>query len=154
MRSRATPFAAVAAALCLAAPARAQPTYKLDVKPELKPVAALRLDGDQVVRSAVFDDPGFRLQFHVRRDGKTVATIEARSREKVDVPKAEPGLYTVTLELFYPAYKGGAAQKGEFKAISNVLTYRVEPAEKVVAVNPPPSEAVRAAVGIGIAGKK
>jgi hypothetical protein len=153
MRFRVPPFA-LAALLCLATSAQAQPTYKLDVKPELKPVAAVRLDGNQIARSAVLDDPGFRLQFHVRRDGKTVATIEARSQEKVDVPQAEPGVYTVTLELFYPAYKGGAAQKGEFKAISNVLTYRVESAEKVAVVNPPPPDAVRAAVGMGPLARK
>jgi hypothetical protein len=154
MPSRATPLAALAVILALTASAQAQPTYKLDVKPELKPIAAVHLDGKEIVRSAVLDDPGFRLQFHVRQDGKTVATIEARSQEKVEVPKAEPGVYTVTLELFYPAYKGGAAQKGEFKAISNVLTYRVESAEKIVVVNPPPSEALRAAVGMGLLARK
>jgi hypothetical protein len=131
-----------------------QPTYKLDVKADLKPIAALLLDGKQIVRTEVRDDPGFRLQFHVRQDGKTVATVEARSQTKIDVPKLDPGVYSVTLELFYPAYKGGTAQKGEFKAISNELTYRVETAEKIVEVNPPPAAALRAAAGIGIRAHK
>ncbi len=153
MRSYLPPFTAFLAVLFLAPIVRAQPTYKLDVKADLKPMAALQLDGKQIARSAVLDDPGFRLQFHVRQDGKTVATIEARSQTKVDVPKLVPGVYTVTLELFYPAYKGGAAQKGEFKAISNELTYRVESAEKIVVVNPPPV-AMQAALGMGIRARR
>jgi hypothetical protein len=150
MRFRITPLIALTAVLFLTATVQAQPTYKLDVKPDLKPIALVSLDGKQIAHSPVLDDPGFRLQFHVQQNGKTVATIEARSRSKVDVPKLDPGVYTVTLELFYPAYKGGAAQKGEFKAISNVLTYRVESAEKIVVVNPPPSPALGIVVGTGI----
>ena len=91
-----------------------------------------------------------RLADGLERVDRGLATIEARSQAKVDVPKLVPGVYTVTLELFYPTYKGGTAQKGEFKAISNELTYRVESAEKIVVVNPPPSSALRAAVGIGM----
>ena len=40
-----------------------------------------------------------------------------------------PGTYAVTLELFYPAYKGGTAVKGEFKAVSETVTYEVETKE-------------------------
>jgi hypothetical protein len=133
---------------------QAQPTYKLDVKSDLRPMVWLQLDGKQIVRSAVQDDPGFRLQFHVRQDGKTIATIEARSQSKIDVPKLDPGVCSVTLEVFYPAYKGGTAQKGEFKSISNELTYRVESADRIVEVNSPPPVALRAAVGMGIRGRK
>jgi bifunctional DNase/RNase len=80
----------------------AQPTYKFDVKPDLKPRAALSLDGVRVVRTAVTDDPGFRLQYHFKKDGKTVATPEARAEMRVEVPAKEPGTYTVVLELFHP----------------------------------------------------
>lgn len=150
MRFRIPPLAALVAVPFLAMAVQAQPTYRLDVKPDLKPTATVSLDGKQIARSPVRDDPGFRLQFHVQQNGKTVATLEARSRTKVDVPKLDPGVYTVTLELFYPAYKGGTAQKGEFKAISNVLTYRVESAEKIVIVKLPPSPALGIVVGMGI----
>lgn len=111
--------------------ARAQPTYKLDVRPNLKPQATLELDGAMLKRSVVRDDPGFRLQYHFKKDGKTSTLVEGRSSDKVAVP-AEPGAYTVVLEVFYPAYKGGTQPKGEYKPISNVLTYRVEPGPKVV----------------------
>src|SRR5262245_8789145 len=135
--------AVLVAFLLLQAPASAQPTYKFDVKPDLKPRATLSLDGARVLRTAVADDPGFRLQYHFKKDGKSVATPEARSETRVEVPAKEPGTYTVVLELFHPAYKGGTAQKGEFKPVSNVLTFRVEAAAKpgvpvrVVAVETP-----------------
>ncbi|MBY0525962.1 MAG: hypothetical protein K2R98_21390 [Gemmataceae bacterium] len=108
----------------------AQPTYKLSVKPDLKPLATLQLEGAKISRTDLKDDPGFRLQYHFKKDGKSLAQVEARTSDKLDVPQKEAGTYTVVLELFYPAYKGGTAQKGEFKTVSNVLTYKVEPAAK------------------------
>jgi hypothetical protein len=127
---------------CLAS-ARAQPTYKLDVKDHLKPLATLTLQGARLSRTAVKDDPGFRLQYHFKKDGKTVATLEGRSNPALNIPQKQAGTYTVVLELFYPAYKGGTAQKGEFKPVSNVVTFRIEPGAKpndpvkVVFVEPP-----------------
>jgi hypothetical protein len=119
--------------------ALAQPTYKLDVKPELKPAAVLSVANNAISRTDLKDDPGFRLQYHFKKDGQEVATVEARSRATVDPPKTEPGVYTVVLELFFPAYKGGAVQKGEYKPVSNVLTFRVEPGPPVkVAAVPTP----------------
>ena len=156
------PFLLAAAGLLAAAlPAAAQPTYKLDVKPHLKPWATVRLDGTRIVRSEVSDDPGFRLQFHVRQaDGKTLATAEARANPAFELPAKSPGVYTAALELFHPAYKGGTAQKGEFRPISNILTFRVEPGGKVVSVPPVlvvecgkgkgASEVVQAAKGYGV----
>lgn len=121
----------------------AQPTYKLDVKPNLKPLATLKLEGVKITRTPVKDDPGFRLQYHFKKDGKSLAVVEARTDVSLDVPQKDAGTYSVVLELFYPNYKGGTAQKGEFKAVSNVLTYKVEapakPGEptKVVVVETP-----------------
>jgi hypothetical protein len=103
--------------------AQAQPTYKLGVKPDTQPQATLRLDGARVTRSDVADDPGFRLQYHIQKAGKTVALVDARANKAVDLPQSEPGVYGVTLELFHPDYKGGNAQKGGFRPISNVILY-------------------------------
>jgi hypothetical protein len=134
----------LAAALAVGlAVARGQPTYKLDVKPHLKPLATLVLKDGKLRRTAVKDDPGFRLQYHFRKDGKSVAVVEARSNPTLAVPQKQAGTYSVVLELFYPAYKGGTAQKGEFRPVSNVVYFRVEPEAKpdapakVVAVEPP-----------------
>ena len=123
-------FFAVIGVLGLAAPASAQPTYKLGVKPDLKPLATIQLEGNTLKRSEVADDPGFRLQYVFKKDGKASGDAEARSSETLTVPLKEAGTYTVVLEMFYPAYKGGGAQKGEYKPISNVLTLKVEPGAK------------------------
>jgi len=134
------PPLAVSLALVLApALASAQPTYKLDVKPELKPAAVLSIADGAITRTDLKDDPGFRLQYHFKKDGQEVATSEARSSLTVAPPKTDAGVYTVVLELFYPAYKGGAVQKGEYKPVSNVLTFRVEPGPplKITAVPNP-----------------
>jgi hypothetical protein len=121
------PLLAVCLLLLACPSAWAQPAYKNDVRPNLKPQATLELDGAAVKRSAVKDDPGFRLQYHFKKDGKTVAVAEARASERVDVPTKDAGTYTVVLEVFYPAYRGGTQQKGEYKPVSNVVTFSVEP---------------------------
>jgi hypothetical protein len=133
--------------LALASAAGAQPTYKLDVKPELKPAVTLRLDGTHLVCTAITDDPGFRAQVHFRKDGQTIATVEARSRTRFDLPRMEPGTYSAVVELFHPAYKGGTAQKGEFKPASNELRYRIEPGMPV-RVTQLPTRALQAILGI------
>lgn len=134
--------------LAIASPAVAQPTYKLGVKPDLKPLATIRLEGNALKRSEVQDDPGFRLEYHFKKEGKTVAQVPARGAEAVELPMKEAGTYTVALELFYPAYKGGAAQKGEFKPVSDVLTLAVTldgqgraQAQVVPKPEPPPAPA-------------
>ena len=131
-------------AMLLARPALAQPTYKLGVKPDLKPLATLKLEGPRLKRSDLHDDPGFRMQYHFKKDGKTAAEVEARATPDLAVPLKEAGTYTVVLELFYPAYKGGGARKGEFKAVSNVVTFKWEPGAKpdqpgkAMLIEPPP----------------
>jgi hypothetical protein len=103
--------------------AQAQPTYKLGVKPDTQPQAMLRFEGTRVTRSDVADDPGFRLQYHIQKAGKTLALVDARPSKAVELPQGELGVYGVTLELFHPDYRGGNAQKGGFRPISNVILY-------------------------------
>ncbi len=109
----------------LPAAARAQPTYKLGVYKHVQPLATLKLDGKQLRRSDVKDDPGFRLQYHFLKDGKELTTIDARAQPTLTLPHKEPGTYAVVLEVFYPSFKG-SGQKGQFVAVSNTLTYRLE----------------------------
>src|SRR5262249_25148475 len=103
----------LAAALTLACvcSSPAQPTYRTDAKRDLTPKATLTIADGKVSRSAVSDDPGYRLQFRFDKDGKTVATQEARSQSSVELPAKEVGAYVVTLELFYPSYKSGNQRK-------------------------------------------
>lgn len=152
MRARLLMLSAVPLLFFLGGTSRAQPTYKLDVKPEFRPRAALQLADDQVRRSPVSNDPGFRLQFHFRKEGKTVQVVEARRILTAPVAGSDPGLYSAVLEVFYPAYRGGTAQKGEFRPISNILTYRIEPGtpRRVTRVIVPLSLAARAAGGLTV----
>ena len=123
-------------------PLRSQPTFKLDVKPDLKPLATIKLDGAKVSRSELADDPGFRLQYHVRAaEGKTLQTAEARSAPSLELPLQTAGTFTIVLELFHPAYKGGNDQKGAFKPVSNVLTFKVEAGKLTQIETPPPKKA-------------
>lgn len=105
--------------------ALAQPTYKLGVYTHVKPLATLKLDGNKLSRTEVKDDPGFRLQYHFLKEGKELATIDARANPTLELPHKEAGTYTVALEVFYPTFKG-SGQKGEFKAVSNVISYRLQ----------------------------
>ena len=132
--------------LVFAAPALAQPTFKLGVPPHLQPQATIKLDGNRIARSPVKDDPGFRLQFHVQKDGKTLADLDARASASIDVLKKEPGVYTVALELFYPSYKPGKEQKGHFLPISDSLTSG--PYESAVSTSVTPRSRARRSVAI------
>jgi hypothetical protein len=104
--------------------------FKLEVGKTLRPQATLKIEGTKVTRSAVTEDPGFRLQYRFTKDGKDLPVINARANPSVDLPHKEPGKYTVVLEAFYPTYKPGKQQRGQFKPISNSFTYRVEPGPK------------------------
>jgi hypothetical protein len=115
----------------------AQPTYKLDVKPHLNPLSTLKLDANRVSRTDLADDPGFRLQWHIKQaDGKSASVVDARAVAVLELPAQMPGTFSVVLELFYPAYKGGPAQKGEFKPVSNVLTYKIEAGKVILLATP------------------
>src|SRR5687767_6059624 len=97
----------------------AQPTYKLEVKPNLRPLVELKLDGTTVSRGELKDDPGLRLHYKFSKDGKLLSTIEGRSNPTLEIPDKTAGTYSVVLELFYPTYKTGDEQKGQFRPISN-----------------------------------
>src|SRR5262245_58333831 len=103
-----------------------QGTYKLEVKTQLKPAAVLSLEGMKIQRSALKDDPGFRLQFTFKKGDKPLKSLEARGAESVDLPDQAPGTYSVTLELFHPGYKSGTVQKGQFRQASNELNYELK----------------------------
>jgi hypothetical protein len=135
--------------LVLASPVAAQPTYKLGVGTHLQPSATVKVEGDKLSRSAIKDDPGFRLQYAIYKDGKPLEPIEARAGVVVDVPKKEAGVYTAVLELFYPSYKAGNQQKGQFKAISNVLSYKVGSGGQIELLEPVPVLVIHCGKGKG-----
>src|SRR5262245_47466207 len=97
LRLPSAPCAALLLGLLLAQPGQAQPTYKNDVRAHLNPKATLQLAGTRLSRTEVQDDPGFRLQYHFKKAGASVTTVEARSNPGLDIPTPEPAVYTVAL---------------------------------------------------------
>src|SRR5688572_433420 len=107
--------------------AAGQPTYKLEVKTNLRPLTIIKFEGAKLSRTPVKDDPGFRLQWHFKKDGKTLQVTEARSQPELEIPDKTPGVYSVVVEMFNPSYKTGDLQKGQFKPASDELVYEVKP---------------------------
>ena len=112
----------------LPATARAQATFPMKIKrvEELNPKATLKLEGRAVTRSDIARDPGYRIQWHVKKDGKTVAQVNARPEKSYTHADASAGKYTIVLELFFPEYKATSKDsKGLFKPISNEVSYTI-----------------------------
>jgi hypothetical protein len=101
----------------------------MEQKFEGTPRAEIRADGKRVLRTAVTNDWGLRLQWVVTRDGKVVATPNARPDDFLDLAAFGPGTYEVVLQLWkYVNYAKTPA--GEFTAskyidISNKVTLTV-----------------------------
>ena len=91
--------------------------------------AELRLDGRKVTRTEVTNDWGLLLQWVVKKDGKVVATVPARTATNFEHPDATPGTYEIVLQMWkYVSYAKGA--DGEFTAskfidVSNPVTYKI-----------------------------
>lgn len=109
--------------------ARAQATFPMKIKrvEELNPKATLKLEGRTVTRSDIARDPGYRIQWHVKKDGKTVAQVNARPDKSYAHADASAGKYTIVLELFFPEYKATSKDsKGLFKPISDEVSYAID----------------------------
>ncbi len=93
------------------------------------PRAEIRLEGRRLIRSAVVNDWGLRLQWEIRRDGKVVATPNARADSAYEHPDTTPGTYEVVLQLWkYVDYRkkpDGEFVSSAFVTISNKVTYKI-----------------------------
>jgi hypothetical protein len=101
----------------------------MEQKYEGTPRAELRLDGRKVTRTEVTNDWGLLLQWVVKKDGKVVASVPARTATTYEHPDKTPGIYEVVLQMWkYVSYaKGG---DGEFTAskfidVSNKVEFKV-----------------------------
>jgi hypothetical protein len=98
----------------------------MDQRFEGTPQAEIRLDGRTVIRGDVTNDWGSQLVWEVRRDGKVVATIPARTSDSYQINDATPGQYEVVLQMFkYDGYekdKDGKFTKSKFVEVSNKVT--------------------------------
>ena len=97
------------------------------------PQAEIRLDGKRVVRTDVTGDWGLLLQWHISRDGKSVASPPARAAYDYELVGLEPGVYEIVLQMWhYKDYRKNPQTReflnSKFIDISNKLAYTVEPA--------------------------
>lgn len=101
----------------------------MEQKYEGNPTAEIRLEGRRVVRSDVTGDWGLRLQWEVKRDGKVVATPNARGDISYEHADMTPGNYEIVLQMWkYVDYKKdaqGEFTNSKFVEVSNKVTYTV-----------------------------
>jgi hypothetical protein len=101
----------------------------MEQKYEGNPRVTLRLEGRRVIRTAVTNDWGLRLQWEIRRDGKVIATAAARADTSYEHPDTTAGTYEIVLQIWkYVDYRKDA--RGEFVNskfidISNKVTYKI-----------------------------
>lgn len=93
------------------------------------PRAEIRLEGRRVHRTDVTNDWGLLLQWEVRRDGKVIATSNARLSDHLELTDTTPGKYEVVLQMWkYVNYKKnpqGEFTDSKFVEVSNKVTLTV-----------------------------
>jgi hypothetical protein len=96
---------------------------------DVPPHAEIRLEGRRVVRGDVVHDWGLRLQWEIRRNGKVVATPNARVDVSYEHPDKTPGKYDIVLQMWkYVDYKKtpqGEFVNSRFVDISNKVSYTI-----------------------------
>lgn len=117
------------------------------------PQAEIRLDGLRVVRTDVTGDWGLLLQWQISRDGKPVATPNARLAYEYELAGLEPGAYEIVLQMWhYKDYRKNPQTReflnSRFIEVSNKVTYSVAPAAGTpVAEAAPATEPAAVAAG-------
>jgi hypothetical protein len=101
----------------------------MEQKFDTPPHADVRLEGRRVIRGDVSNDWGLRLQWLVRRDGKVIATPNARVDAAYEHPDSTPGTYEIVLQMWkYVDYRKGADGEfvnSRFIDISDKVTYTI-----------------------------
>jgi len=101
----------------------------MEQKFDTPPKAEIRLDGRRVLRTEVTNDWGLRLQWEIRREGKVVATPNARVDLALSLADLEPGNYEIVLQMWkYVSYKktpAGEFTDSKYVEISNKVTVTI-----------------------------
>jgi hypothetical protein len=101
----------------------------MEQKFDTPPRAEIRLEGRRVTRGDVVGDWGLQLLWEVRRDGKVIATVNARAQDSYEHPDTTPGKYEIVLQMFkYVDYKkrpDGEFINSRFIEISNKVSYTI-----------------------------
>lgn len=101
----------------------------MEQKYEGSPRAEIRLEGRRVIRGEVTNDWGLRLQWEIRRDGKVIATPNARADAGYEHADSTPGTYEIVLQMWkyvdYRKKKNGEFINSKFVDISNKVNYKI-----------------------------
>ena len=101
----------------------------MEQKYEGSPRAEIRLEGRRVIRGEVTNDWGLRLQWEVRRNGKVIATANARADASYEHADSTPGTYEIVLQMWkYVDYRKkptGEFINSKFVDISNKVSYKI-----------------------------
>ena len=93
------------------------------------PLVEVRLDDRRATRGRVHGDWGLHLRWVVRRDGKEIATANARAEESYEHPDATPGTYEIVLQMWkYVDYRkkpDGEFINSKYIDVSNTVTYTI-----------------------------
>ena len=78
----------------------------MEQKFEGTPRAEIKLEGRRVTRGDVANDWGLLLRWVIARDGKVIATANARAETSYEHTDAAPGQYEIVLQMWkYVDYK-------------------------------------------------
>ena len=101
----------------------------MEQKYEGTPKSEIKLDGRKVTRSEVTNDWGLGLNWVVRRDGKVVATVNARAEPTYECADKTPGNYEIVLEMWkyvnYVKDAKGEFTQSKFIEVSNKVSFKV-----------------------------
>lgn len=101
----------------------------MEQKFEGTPQAEIRLEGRKVMRGDVTNDWGSRLQWEVKRDGKVIATPNARVEVAYEHADATAGEYEIVLQMFkyvnYAKDKDGEFTASKYVDVSNKVNYKI-----------------------------
>jgi len=93
------------------------------------PQATIRTEGSRVIRNAVTNDWGLRLQWQIKRDGQVIATPNARPDTDCDLSDLLPGAYEIVLQMWryinYNKNPAGEFTASQFIDISNRVTLTI-----------------------------
>jgi hypothetical protein len=96
---------------------------------EGKPQAKIHLEGRKVVRTDVVNDWGLRLQWEIRRNGRVIATPNARVHMSYLHEDVTPGMYEIVLQMWryvnYAKNAQGEFVNSQFIDISNCVSYTI-----------------------------
>lgn len=93
------------------------------------PQATIRVEGRRVIRNAVTNDWGLRLQWVIKRGDQVITTANARTGDSYELTETMPGNYEIVLQMWhyinYTKNAAGEFTQSRFVDVSNRVTITV-----------------------------